>query len=133
MRRWTPASDQVVGDFSVAPRAPSTSIPGSRRSTGPGSCSRLRSSRSAASVELAEPAVGDQPLVDGPHPAAEDRLDGDAERDGLAVHRAAGADDEVGVGDQALRVDRPLGDDQRLLPPRRSRPPAGPRSAGSAR
>ena len=36
-----------------------------------------------------------------------------AERDRLAVHRPAGRDDEVGERDQALRVDRPLGDDHR--------------------
>ena len=37
---------------------------------------------------------------------------GRAERDGLAVHRAAGGHDEVGEGDQRLRVDRALGDDE---------------------
>ena len=40
-------------------------------------------------------------------------VDGDAERRRLAVHRAAGGDDQVAERDQALRVDGVLGDDQR--------------------
>ena len=58
------------------------------------------------------PALADEALVDGAEAALEGRVDGRAERDGLAVHRAAGGDDEVGVGDQGLRVDRALGDDE---------------------
>src|SRR5215212_5020807 len=57
-----------------------------------------------------EAAFGDQLLVDGAEAPFEGGEDRRAERDGLAVHRAAGADDEVGVGDQRLRVDRTLGD-----------------------
>ena len=53
-----------------------------------------------------------QPLVDRAEPALEGGEDGGAERDRLAVHRAAGGYDEVGVPDQALRVDRALGHDE---------------------
>ena len=63
-------------------------------------------------VEDPQPALGDQRLVDPAHAPGEGGEDGGAERDRLAVHRAAGADHEVGEGDQALGVDRPLGDDQ---------------------
>ena len=56
--------------------------------------------------------VGDELLVDRAEAALERRPDGRAERDGLAVHRAAGGHDEVGEGDQRLRVDRALRDDE---------------------
>src|SRR5437899_8159214 len=42
-----------------------------------------------------QPALADQQLVDAADPAAVRRVDGDAERRGLAVHRPAGRDDEV--------------------------------------
>ena len=59
-----------------------------------------------------EAAVGDQRLVDPAHAAGEGGEDGGPEGHRLAVHRPPRADHEVGVGDQALGVDRPLGDDQ---------------------
>ena len=55
--------------------------------------------------------VADQLLVDAAEPAPVRRVDGDAERRCLAVHRAARRDDEVGERDQALRVDRGLRED----------------------
>src|SRR5262249_40238670 len=45
--------------------------------------------------------------------AAVGRIEGHAERGGLAVHRPPGGDDDVGEGDQALRVDGTVGDEQR--------------------
>ena len=75
-------------------------------------CSRLRSSISPASLQPAQAALGDEALVDGAHAALEGRPHRRAEGDGLAVHGAAGADDEVGVGDERLGVDRALGDDE---------------------
>src|SRR5947208_6096529 len=57
--------------------------------------------------------LADEGLVDTAHPAAVGRVDGRAERDRLAVHRAAGREDEVGERDEALRVDGAIGDDQR--------------------
>ena len=90
----------------TAARMASTQSCGSRGWRAPGSESRLVSSSASGIDQRAQPALGDQALVDRAHPAAEDRVDGGAERDRLAVHRPARADDEVGVGDQALRVDR---------------------------
>ena len=63
----------------------------------------------------AQAALGDQALVDRAEPALERRPDRRAERDRLAVHRPAGGDHEVGEGDQRLRVDRLLGDDEAAL------------------
>src|SRR5262245_5465164 len=63
--------------------------------------------------ERPQAAVPDQHLVDAADAAAVRRVDGDAESRGLAVHRPAGRDDEVGERDQALRVDGRVGDDQR--------------------
>ena len=63
-------------------------------------------------AQLAQPALGDQPLVDRPEPSLEGGVHRNAQRDGLAIHRAAGGDHEVGEGDQRLRVDRLLGDDE---------------------
>ena len=62
--------------------------------------------------QLAQPAFLDQALVDGSHSALEGRVDGRAERDRLAVHRAARRDHEVGEGDQRLGVDRRLRHDE---------------------
>ena len=73
----------------------------------------LRRSRARGPLERREPAVADQLLVDAAEPPAEGRVDRHAERDGLAVHRPAGGDDEVRERDQALRVDGAVGDDQR--------------------
>ena len=90
----------------------STSSAGSRRTRATVPGSRLRSSISPASLQAAQAALGDEALVDGAHAALEGRPHRRAERDGLAVHRAAGADDDVGVGDERLGVDRALGDDE---------------------
>src|SRR5262245_27792094 len=46
--------------------------------------------------ERREPAVPDQPLVDAAEPRRVRRVDRNAERGRLAVHRAAGRDDQVG-------------------------------------
>ena len=63
-------------------------------------------------VQPAQPALGDEALVDRAHAALEGGPHRGAEGDGLAVHGAAGADHEVGVGDQRLGVDRALGHDE---------------------
>ena len=63
--------------------------------------------------QLDQPPVSDQPLVDGAHLPRERRPDGRPERDRLAIHRPAGRDDEIRERDQALRVDRVLGHDER--------------------
>ena len=57
---------------------------------------RFSSGSVDASREPVQAALGDQALVDGAQAALEGRPDRRAERDGLAVHRAAGADHEVG-------------------------------------
>ena len=96
-----------------------------RSSSSAGSRSTRHAPRAASLLELelvrgaqhAQPPVRDQPLVDGAEPAGERRVDGHAERDRLAVHRAAGRDDEVGERDEALRVDGVLGHDERRRAP----------------
>ena len=60
-----------------------------------------------------EASLADQLLVDAAEPSAERRVDGDAERRRLAVHRPTGGDDEVAERDQALRVDGVLRHDHR--------------------
>src|SRR5919106_7089132 len=63
-------------------------------------------------VELAQPPLTEQRLVDGAEPALERGEYRRAEGDGLAVHGTAGRDDEVGVGHEALGVDGPGGHDE---------------------
>ena len=74
---------------------------------------RLASSSVSGILERAEPALPDEPLVDPAQAAAERRVDGHAERDRFAVHRPAGRDDEIGEGDEALRVHGAVGHDDR--------------------
>ena len=98
---------------SRAARSRSSMSCGARR-VRPPSSSRPRSLAAARAPRVGqrhEPALADQPLVDAAEPAAVRRVDRHAERHGLAVHRPAGRDDEVGERDQALRVDGALGDD----------------------
>ncbi len=71
--------------------------------------------------EEAQATVGDQPLVDRAQLSCERRPHRRAEGDRLAVHGAAGRDDQVGDGDQALRVDGVLREDQRRKAQRRDR------------
>ena len=104
--------DQATRGSATAPSAPSTRSAGSRRCRTPTGVSRLRRRSAAGSSSTCSRPVGDQRLVDAAHAAGEGGEDGGAEGDGLAVHRPPRADHEVGVGDQALGVDRPLGDDQ---------------------
>src|SRR5215218_7054761 len=51
--------------------------------------------------ERAQAPFADEHLVDPADPAAVGRIDRDAERGGLAIHRPAGRDNEVCEGDQA--------------------------------
>ena len=100
--------------YSTAPRAPSTEQARGRAGGG----------RPARSIALAQRAARPGRRATWRRPSAisasstppilpaEGGEDGRAEGHRLAVHRAAGADHEVGEGDQALGVDRPLGDDQ---------------------
>ena len=82
----------------------------------PGPRSRLRSSNDCRVGQRQEPSFADQPLVDPAETAGEGRVDGHAEGDRLAVHRAPSGDDEIGVRDQALCVHGPLGHDERGQP-----------------
>ena len=91
----------------------STSTPGSRRTAAAlGSRRRRRQLELLGVVEHAHPAFADQPFVHRPELALEGGEHGRAERHGLAVHRPARRDRERRVGDQRLRVDRVLGDQQ---------------------
>ena len=111
---------------------------GSRRMRSPSPGSRLASSSARGSVSGAQASLTDQLLVHAPEPAAVRRVDGHAERGRFAVHRPARGDDEVGVRDQALRVDRLLRDDHRRQRrasgrSRAARPCAGSRSRARCR
>ena len=88
---------------------------------------RARSPRLASSRRRRPSAIS--ACVDRAEAALERRPDRRAQGDRLAVHRPAGADHEVGVGDQRLGVDRLLGDDEAARP--RAARPAARRSAGS--
>ena len=109
-----PDSPEARGamSYEAAESAASTSSCGSRGLNGPVPASRFTSSIAPGSRQLAQPAFGDQLLVNGAHGAAEDRVDGRAQRHRLAVHGAAGAHHQVGVGDQALGVDGAAGNHQ---------------------
>ena len=96
----------------AAPRTRSTSTCGSRR-VRPRRAARLTSSIARGSDSGRRRPVADERLVDAAEPAAVGRVDRRAERDRLAVHRPAGRDDEVDERDEALAVDRALGDDER--------------------
>ena len=61
--------------------------------------------------ERSQPPVADELLVDAAEPAAVGRVHGHAERRRLAVHRAAGRDDDIGERDEALRVHGAIRDD----------------------
>jgi len=63
--------------------------------------------------ERPEAAVFDQLLVHPPEPASVRGVHRDAQGDSLAVHATSRGHDQVGGGDQALRVDRVLGGDDR--------------------
>ena len=115
-----PPGDSAGASAEVYPRGPPSSRPstsrsvkvsGSRRTRSAGPpAGRLTTSTSSGALEPLEPALGDQPLVDGAEPPLERRPHGRAERHRLAVHRAARGHDEVRVGDQRLRVDGALRD-----------------------
>ena len=128
----------------------STSTRGSRRTRARPACGDASLQVELPRIlQLAQTTFADQPLVDRAQTPLERRVHGRAERDRLAVHRAAGRDHQVCVGDQRLRVDRALGDhkaghtgqlaalgvdarqDHRLHAVRRLRPRAG--AAGPAR
>ncbi len=119
------AADVVVGGgeasacpsgLTVSPRAPTAAGRASARDrarTTDTARRLLRQHERVGSGQLRQPPVRDQPLVDRAHRAGERRPHRRAERDRLAIHRAAGRDDEVGERDQALGVDRVLGQDER--------------------
>ena len=88
---------------------------------------RRRVGRAAAA------ALADQRLVDAAEPARRRSCTPGAQHDRLAVHRAAGRDDEVGARDQALRVDRVLGDDHGRQAERADRSRAARRCAAARR
>ena len=90
-----------------------SSISSGSRWTTPPPVAFFSSTSASASVSSASRPSRDQPLVDRAHRAGERRPHRRAERDCLAVHRAAGRDDEIGERDQALGVDRVLGQDER--------------------
>ncbi len=94
-------------------RADRRASAGSRRMRGARSAPARRSSTtsSARSSRRSRPSAIRRSST-APEPALERRPHRRAERDRLAVHRPAGADHEVGVGDQRLGVDRALGHDE---------------------
>ena len=96
----------------TVPRIVSTSRAGSRL-VGAAPRGALPNSSARGSVSGRSRPDADQRFVDAAEAAAVGRVDGGAERGRLAVHRAAGGDDEVGEGDQALGLDGAGGDDQR--------------------
>jgi hypothetical protein len=63
-------------------------------------------------LDAVQPALLDEAPVNGAKPSREGRVGGDSESDGLAVHRAPGADDQVGQLDQRRSVHRPLRNDE---------------------
>ena len=71
------------------------------------------STSASASVSSASRPSAISPSSTAPIVPGEGRPHRRPERDGLAVHRAAGRDDEVGERDQALGVDRVLRQDER--------------------
>ena len=74
--RWSPEAEAAEGSgYSTAPRTPSTSSSGSRRTRSAAGAPRFRSSSSPGSSRTAQPALGDQPLVDPAHAAGERRVD----------------------------------------------------------
>ena len=60
-----------------------------------------------------QPLLADQHLVDAAEAPAVRRVDRHAERGRLPVHRSPGGHDEIREGDQALRVDRLIGNEHR--------------------
>ena len=78
----------------------------------------MRTSAGALGAGAAGPSR-DQPLVDAAEPARERRVDRRAEHHRLAVHRAAGRDDQVGARHEALA--RPAAASARRRRPARAR------------
>ena len=121
--------DQATGRPSVGARSPrqprARPRPGGRGRAGGGRRpgSRLRSSSAAGSARTRSRPSAISASSTAAHAAGEGGEDGRAEGDRLAVHRPPRADHEVGVGDQALGVDRPLGDDQVGAPSARTATP----------
>src|SRR5918996_1443295 len=64
-------------------------------------------------AEDAQPALVHEHLVDCAQTPGERRIRGHSERSRLTIHRAARRDDQVGERNEALGVDRALGDDER--------------------
>ena len=117
IRRGRPASADGLrpprlGYASRAERRMSRRSAGSRST--PGSCPAASRARTASGErQELEPPPCDQLLVDRAHPTGERRVDGDAERRCLAVHRPAGRDHEIRQRHEALGVERVLRDDER--------------------
>ena len=65
--------------------------------------------------ERPEPALADERLVDAAEATRVRGVDGRPQRDGLAVHRAAGRDDQIGERDHALGVDGAVRHDHRRI------------------
>ena len=99
-------SRPLPGQASSAESSRSSSPAGRGARAAPASALALRELERARVGQRPQAALADQRLVDAAEPAAVGGVDGDAERGRLAVHRPAGRDDEIGEGDQALRVDR---------------------------
>ena len=90
----------------------STRSAGSRRSCSPVPVA-LHELEPAGVGERTQAVLADQSLVHAPKPTAVGGVDGGSERDRLAVHRPSGRHHEVGERNQALRVDRVLGEHHR--------------------
>ncbi len=90
----TVLQDQVEKHVRVAQRRSAARGRGAPRTT------------SSGALEPAQAPLVDEPAVDRAEARGERRVGRHAERGGLAVHRAAGAHDQVGGGHEARAVDR---------------------------
>ena len=88
------------------------SRPGSRL-VGVASCGPFLELDRARVGQRPQTTRADQRFIDAAEAPTVGRVDGNAERRRLAVHRAAGGDNEVGEGNEALRLDRAGRQDQR--------------------
>ena len=102
---WIATRKRTAAD----PAGPSSPIP-------PGVLGLLRDLELLGIREEAQPSLGREPLVDRAEPALEDRPDRRPEHGRLAVHRPAGRDEQVGVGDERAPVDRAVGTTTRGRP-----------------
>ena len=86
---------------------------GSRRPRDSRAPARFSRSSCVGCRQDPQPPFVHEALVDRAEPTGKRRVHRNAERGRLAVHRAAGRDDEIAERDEALCVDRVVGNDER--------------------